>query len=133
MRTVKPLAPAGPLGVGSRAETAEDNPAVLEAAAGDWPVYLTAACFVLGEPTWEGPWDAEDFPDLIGGYELAAPEDRVEERDPYRLACWPTRSGTGPLVVMSIDLAVGTAHGEWDGAANLSVTFRPRLVEWGAE
>ncbi|GGV13143.1 hypothetical protein GCM10010260_60120 [Streptomyces filipinensis] len=32
---------------GAGAETAEDNPAVLEAAARGWPVYLTAACSPL--------------------------------------------------------------------------------------
>ncbi|KUN10518.1 hypothetical protein AQI95_02060 [Streptomyces yokosukanensis] len=117
---------------GAGAETAEDNPAVLEAADHAWPVYLTAACSVLGEPTWEGSWSADDFPDRVCGLDLADPEDRLDERNPYRLAYWLPRSGTGPLVVMDIALAVGTAHSEWDGAANLSVTFRPRPIEMGA-
>ncbi|MFC9926955.1 hypothetical protein [Streptomyces sp. NPDC127190] len=114
---------------GAGAEKAEDNPTVLETADRAWPLYLTAACSVLGEPTWEGTWEAEDFPDTLGGLELADPEDRLDERDPYRLAYWLPRSGTGPLVVMAVALAVGTAHAEWDGAANMSVTFRPRPVE----
>lgn len=117
---------------GAGAETVEDNPVVLEAAARAWPVYLTAACSVLGEPTWEGAWDAEDFPDTLYGHEFADPEIRLEEQDPYRLAYWLPRAGTGPLVVLSTDLAVGTAQREWDGAANLSVEFRPRPVEMGA-
>ncbi|MGW6521907.1 hypothetical protein [Streptomyces sp. NPDC054962] len=27
-----------------------------------WPLYVTAASPVLGEPTWQGAWEAEDFP-----------------------------------------------------------------------
>ncbi|MFM9691989.1 hypothetical protein [Streptomyces europaeiscabiei] len=117
---------------GIGAETGEDNPAVLAEAARVWPVYLTAACSVWGEPTWEGPWDAADFPDVIGGQEFSDPGERSEERDPYRLAYWLPRSSVGPLVVMSVALAVGTAQQEWDGAANMSIEFRPRPVEMGA-
>jgi hypothetical protein len=117
-------------GVG--AETAEDNPAVLTAAVQAWPIYLTAACAVLGEPTWEGSWNAEDFPDVVGGQEIASPQLRFEEQDPHRMAYWLPRSGSDPLVIMRIALAVGTAQNEWDGAANLSVRFYPRPVEMGA-
>ncbi|MFF3207503.1 hypothetical protein [Streptomyces sp. NPDC002962] len=114
------------------AETAADNPAVLAEAARAWPVYLTAACSALGEPAWEGAWDAEDFPDSVVGAEIADQEVRVEEQDPYRLAYWLPPSSTAPLIVLHIALAVGTAQHDWDGAANLSVQFRPRPVERGA-
>ncbi|MFJ1808700.1 MULTISPECIES: hypothetical protein [unclassified Streptomyces] len=117
---------------GAGAETAADNPAVLAQAARAWPLYLTAACSVLGEPTWEGSWDSEDFPDVIGAQELADREIRFEEQNPYRLAYWLPTSGTGPLVVLQVALAVGTAQQDWDGAANLSVKFSPRPVEMGA-
>lgn len=109
---------------GVEAGTAEDNPAVMERAAQVWPAYLAAARSLLGEPTWEGRWDSENFPDRPRGSILTDPMIRLEERDPYRMAYWLPESGIGPFVIMRATLAVGTAHDVWGGGANLSMTFR---------
>lgn len=116
---------------GIGAETGEDNPGVLAEAARAWPVYLTAACSVLGEPTWEGAWDTEGFPDSLGTLDLGSPSYRARTQNPHRLAYWMPHTSVAPLVVMTISLSVGTAQQEWEGAANLSIEFRPRPVEIG--
>jgi hypothetical protein len=118
---------------GAGAETAEDNPTVLAEAARVWPVYAAAACSVLGEPTWEGAWDAEDFPERLGGYDTGDRDYRFEQQDPYRLAYWMPEKPTAPLVVLEMSLAGDTAvpAEDWAGAANLSVEFYPRPVEIG--
>ncbi|MBD9703479.1 hypothetical protein IHE56_15585 [Streptomyces sp. ID01-12c] len=108
------------------AGTADGNSALLAEGAQIWPTYLAAARSVLGEPTWEGSWDSEDFPDRLRGTIFTDPLIRLQERDPYRLAFWLPDSGIGPFIVMQLTLAVGTAHEVWGGAANLSVTFRSR-------
>jgi hypothetical protein len=116
---------------GAGAETAEDNPAVLAAADRAWPVYVTAACSVLGEPTWEGAWDAGDFPESLGTHPLGSREFRLTKKNPYRLAYWRKSDGVGPLTVMTITLAAGTAQGRHAGAANMAVKFYPQPVEIG--
>lgn len=117
---------------GVEAGTAEDNPAVIERAAQVWPTYLAAARSVLGEPTWEGCWDSENFPDRPRGSILTDPMIRLEEKDPYRMAYWLPESGIGPFVIMRATLAVGTAHDVWGGGANLSMTFRSPPMDRGS-
>ncbi|MFF3847089.1 hypothetical protein [Streptomyces sp. NPDC002328] len=116
---------------GAGAEAVEDNPAVLEAADQAWPVYLTAVCSVLGEPAWEGTWEADDFPESLGTHPLGSREFRLTRKNPYRLAYWMRREGGGPLAVMTITLASGTAQGRFPGAANMAVKFYPRPLETG--
>jgi hypothetical protein len=116
---------------GAGAETAADNPAVLEAADRAWPVYLTAACSALGEPSWEGTWEADDFPESLGTHPLGSREFRLTRKNPYRLAYWMPRESVGPLAVMVIALASGTAQGRYAGAANMAVKFYPQPVEIG--
>ncbi|MET7649669.1 hypothetical protein [Streptomyces sp. NPDC005486] len=117
---------------GASAEAVEDNPAVLAEAARAWPVYLTATCSVLGEPTWEGAWDAEDFPENLGNHDVGSRAYRLEQQNPHRLAYWMPRQTTGPLVIMEVSLKADTAGpAPRRGTANLSVTFHPRPVEIG--
>ncbi|WP_159424407.1 hypothetical protein [Streptomyces sp. 3214.6] len=116
---------------GAGAETADDNPAVLAAAARTWPVYLAAACAVLGEPTWEGAWDADDFPENLGSHDVGSRDFRLTHKDPHRLAYWLGTESTSPMIVMEISLAAGTAQDLFDGAANLSLKFYPHPVEIG--
>ncbi|WP_215448052.1 hypothetical protein [Streptomyces sp. ATCC 21386] len=118
---------------GAGAEAVEDNPEVLAEAARVWPLYLTAACAVLGEPTWEGAWDAEDFPENLGNHDVGSREYRHAQQNPHRLAYWMPRESTGSLVVLEIFLKGNTAsRAPRAGAANLSVKFHPRPVDIGA-
>ncbi|MGW2424437.1 hypothetical protein ACWC0C_35240 [Streptomyces sp. NPDC001709] len=117
---------------GAHAETVEDNPELLSEAVRVWPVYLTAATAVLGEPTWEGAWDAEDFPGNLGGYDVGSRDDRWEQQDPYRLAYWMPQEATAPMVIMETSLKADTVGpSPRRGAANLAVEFYPRPVEIG--
>ncbi|MBK3638015.1 hypothetical protein JHN52_35065 [Streptomyces sp. MBT97] len=117
---------------GASAEAVDDNPAVLAEAARAWPLYLTAACSVLGEPTWEGAWEAEDFPENLGSHDAGSREYRLAHQNPHRLAYWTPGDTTGPLVVLEVLLKAGTASPTpRRGAANLSVKFYPRPVEIG--
>ncbi|MEI5526576.1 hypothetical protein WB401_28685 [Streptomyces brasiliscabiei] len=118
---------------GASAEGVEDNPAVLTETARAWPPYLTAACAVLGEPTWEGAWDSEDFPESLGDYDTGSREYRSEQQSPHRLAYWMPRQATDPLVILEVFLKLDTVGPEpRRGAANMSIEFRPRPVEIGA-
>ncbi|WP_234316238.1 hypothetical protein, partial [Streptomyces alboviridis] len=56
---------------------------------------------------------------------------RARTQNPHRLAYWMPHTSVAPLVVMTISLSVGTAQQEWEGAANLSIEFRPCPVEIG--
>ncbi|MEH0577084.1 hypothetical protein QBA54_21900 [Streptomyces sp. B21-108] len=117
---------------GASAEAVEDNPALLAKAAGVWPMYVTAASAVLGEPIWDGAWDAEDFPQNLGNYDVGSLAYRLEQQNPHRLAYWVPRETTGPLVIMEVSLKADTAGPtRRRGAANLSVTFHPRPIEIG--
>jgi hypothetical protein len=118
---------------GMSAKTVEDNATVLSEATRVWPLYLTAACSVLGEPTWEGTWDAEDFPERLGGKSVGSRDYRVRQQNPHRLAYWMPEETTAPLVTLEISLAFNTAatHNPRRGAANLYLEFHPRPVENG--
>ncbi|WP_328506530.1 hypothetical protein [Streptomyces sp. NBC_00391] len=117
---------------GAGAEAVEENTALLTEVARVWPVYLTAACSVLDEPTWEGAWAAEDFPENLGNNDVGSRAYRLEQQNPHRLAYWMPREATGPLVIMEVSLKADTAGPmPRRGAANLSIKFHPRPVEIG--
>ncbi|WP_411084024.1 hypothetical protein [Streptomyces sp. cmx-18-6] len=110
---------------GAWAETGPDNPLVLERAEHVWPLYLTAACSALGEPTWEGAWDSDDFPEQLGGYRIPDRTERIEDQDPYRLAYWMPRSPDRPLVVVDLGTGLGVTGTENPSGANLNLTICP--------
>lgn len=117
---------------GAHSTTVEDNPALLAEAAHVWQVYVTAASSVLGEPTWEGAWDAEDFPEDLSGYDTGSRAYRLEQRNPYRLAYWMPQETAGPLAILEIKLKGDTASSTPDpGGANMSMRFYPGPVAIG--
>ncbi|MCS0635023.1 hypothetical protein NX801_04990 [Streptomyces sp. LP05-1] len=116
---------------GAAAETAADNPLVLAEAARAWPLYVTAASSVLGEPAWEGAWDSVNFPSVLPRNAVPREEDRVQEKDPYRIAYWEPASEGSHLVSLSVKPSLGTADGSDSGAANMALRVYPRPVESG--
>ncbi|MFE5680090.1 hypothetical protein ACFQ7B_16515 [Streptomyces erythrochromogenes] len=114
---------------GEAATSPEDNPRVLAEADRVWPLYRDAVSSVLGAPAWDGAWNSTAFPRELG--EFAIPEDveRIEEKDPYRMAYWELGAPGGTLVSLRISPAVGTADGSDAGVVNMSLRVYPRPVE----
>lgn len=119
---------------GAGADAVEDNPSLLAEAARVWPLYVTAASAVLGEPTWEGAWDAEDFPENLASHDVGSRGYRLTQQNPHRLACWMPRESGSPLVILEVLLRANTAaRSPRPGAVNLCVRFHPRPVESGGQ
>ncbi|MEU6313471.1 hypothetical protein [Streptomyces sp. NPDC047014] len=116
---------------GASAETPEGNPEVLAEADRVWPVYRDAVSSVLGGPAWEGAWDSSFFPGALGEYAIPKVSDRIEEKDPYRMAYWELHASAGSLVSLRITPALGTADGSDAGVVNMSLQVCPRPLEAG--
>ncbi|MFH8892750.1 hypothetical protein [Streptomyces sp. NPDC017949] len=116
---------------GASAETPEGNPEVLAEAERVWPIYVTAVSSVLGEPAWEGAWDSTDFPTELGPDEIPLPQDRIEDKDPYRIAYWELAAPGGALASLCISPAMGTADGSRRGVVNMDLSVYPRPMESG--
>lgn len=116
---------------GHKTDTPAGNPQVLAEAERVWPVYVAAVCSVLGEPAWEGAWDSASFPKELRPYAIPKQEDRLEDKNPYRIAYWELAAPGGALVGLEIVPALGTADGSYAGVVNMSLSVYPRPLETG--
>ncbi|MEU4270118.1 hypothetical protein [Streptomyces sp. NPDC026092] len=110
-----------------RADSAEENGAVFDAAAETWPTYLKAAESVLGAPTWTGPWDADDFPEPPHPRYWNDRGQRELNREPYRFAYWAPGSGAPgqPLIMLSQTIAFATWTSDMPGGSAMSLRVVP--------
>ncbi|MFI5967088.1 hypothetical protein ACIA8J_33650 [Streptomyces asoensis] len=120
------LAPGRPVtriehtGWSARARDTDENPRVVALAEARWTAYSTALLRFMGTPRWEGMWDTPDMPDLPGR-SWAGREERLEQRDPYRVAVWRFRTPEAPVIEMKLALGLGSPRGPAPADARISL------------
>jgi hypothetical protein len=104
----------------AQAATIDENPLAIDQAASIWPEYLSAARGVLGAPAWSGTWEDPEFPKS----ERWAPrDDRLVDRQPYRLAVWTTDTAGGPVIELWVNLMHGMVSNQGTGSASVRLAL----------
>ncbi|MCS0635022.1 hypothetical protein NX801_04985 [Streptomyces sp. LP05-1] len=106
-----------------RGDSADQNPELMAAATDRYHAHLTALRTVLGEPRWEGAWDAPDFPEPPAPGRWPTPERRLRHQDPHRLAGWAFSTPGAPVIALTANLGPTTAGTEFAGGASVNLTF----------
>ncbi|MFI7295442.1 hypothetical protein [Streptomyces sp. NPDC050121] len=95
----------------ARALDTDENTVVTGLAEAHWSACLSALRGLLGNPGWNGAWDAPDFPELPGPGTRPGAEWRAQHQDPHRVAVWRFQVPQAPVFELRMTLGATVRRG----------------------
>ncbi|MDX3668177.1 hypothetical protein PV733_08275 [Streptomyces europaeiscabiei] len=105
----------------ARARGTDENEHVTDLTELRWTAHLDALRRIMGQPSWNGAWDAPDFPELPGRGPWYSPQWRLVHQDPRRVAAWWFSSAEAPVIELRMALGTESESGTTPGDARIDL------------